>query len=252
MLMLNFLSEHIWLILFIAWGLPLTIYRSKFRKMVYQTDSWIINIKPVFWKELRGLFGNIYPENMQYKKFRNFYRFYLAVYVVLFATYSVVGQNSKEEKNMKKVEVGSKIPEFVLLDQNGNEFDIKSVLGKKNLVIYFYPKDDTPGCTKEACSFRDQYEDFKDVDAEVIGISSDDVESHKNFAEKYQLSFTLLSDTDGKVRKMFGVPTNLLGMIPGRVTYVVNKEGKVILLFNSQTKAEQHVTEALEVLKNLK
>jgi peroxiredoxin Q/BCP len=187
---------------------------------------------------------------MQYKKFRNFYRFYLAVYVVLFATYSVVGQNSKDENDMKKIEVGSKIPEFTLLDQNGNELDIKSVLGKKNLVIYFYPKDDTPGCTKEACSFRDQYEDFKDVDAEVIGISSDDVESHKNFAEKYRLSFTLLSDTDGKIRKMFGVPTNMLGMIPGRVTYVVNKKGEVILIFNSQTKAEQHVTEALEALKN--
>ena len=84
--MLTFISEHIWLILFIVWGLPLTIYRSKFRKMVYQTESWTINIKPVFWKELRGLFGNIYPENMQYKKFRNFYRFYLAVYVVLFAS----------------------------------------------------------------------------------------------------------------------------------------------------------------------
>ena len=249
MLMLHFITEHIWLILFIVWGLPLSIYRSKFRKMVYQTDSWIINIKPAFWKELKGLFGNIYPENMQYKKFRNFYRFYLAVYVVLFATYSVVGQNSKDENDMKKIEVGSKIPEFTLLDQNGNEFDINSVLGKKNLVIYFYPKDDTPGCTKEACSFRDQYEDFKDVDAEVIGISSDDVESHKNFAEKYRLSFTLLSDTDGKIRKMFGVPTNLLGMIPGRVTYVVNKEGIVIFIFNSQTNAEQHVSEALEALK---
>ena len=219
--------------------------------MVYQTDSWTINIKPVFWKELKALFGNIYPENMQYKKFRNFYRFYLAVYVVLFASYSLVGQNSKEENTMKKVVVGSKIPEFTLLDQNGNEFAINSVLGKKNLVIYFYPKDDTPGCTKEACSFRDQYEDFKDADAEVIGISSDDVESHKNFAEKYRLTFTLLSDTDSKVRKMFGVPTNLLGMIPGRVTYVVNKQGVVVLMFSSQTKAELHISEALDALKKI-
>jgi len=247
--MIAFLTEHIWLILFVVWGLPLTIYRSKFRKMVYQTDSWVINIKPVFWKELRGLFGNIYPENMQYKKFRNFYRFYLAVYIVLFASYSLVGQNQNEE--MKKVEVGSKVPEFKLLDQNGKLFDIDSVVGKKNLVIYFYPKDDTPGCTKEACSFRDSYEEFKDIDAEVIGISSDDVESHKNFAEKYGLTFTLLSDTDGKLRKRFGVPTNMLGMIPGRVTFVVDKTGTVIYIFNSQTQAEKHITEALAALKEI-
>lgn len=247
--MITFITEHIWLILFIVWGLPLTFYRSKFRKMVYQTDSWVINIKPVFWKELRGLFGNIYPENMQYKKFRNFYRFYLAVYIVLFAAYGLVGQNQNED--MKKIEVGSKIPEFKLLDQNGEMFDINSVLGKKNLVIYFYPKDDTPGCTKEACSFRDSYEEFKDHDAEVIGISSDDVESHKNFADKYGLTFTLLSDTDSKLRKRFGVPTNLLGMIPGRVTYVVDKTGTVIYLFNSQTKAEKHITEALAALEGI-
>ena len=246
---MQFFYENIWLILFIVWGLPLTIYRSKFRKIIYKTDSWTINIKPVFLKELKGLFGNIYPENMHYKKFRNFYRFYLAVYILLFGAYSLVGQNSKEEKNMKKVEVGSTIPNFVLLDQNGNEFDINSVLGKKNLVIYFYPKADTPGCTKESCSFRDSYEDFENADAEVIGISSDDVETHKKFAEKYQLHFTLLSDMDGKVRKMFGVPTNMFGILPGRVTYVVNKERKVIFTFNSQSQAEKHVEEALAALK---
>lgn len=247
--MINIITENIWLILFIVWGLPLTIYRSKFRKMIYRTDSWTINIKPVFIKELKGLFGNIYPENMKYKKFRNFYRFYLAVYALLFATYSLLGQNANNEKKMKKIEVGSAIPEFTLLDQHGNEFDIQSVLGKKNLVIYFYPKDDTPGCTKEACSFRDSYEEFKDIDAEVIGISSDDVESHKDFAEKYGLTFTLLSDTEQKVRKKFGVPTNMFGMLPGRVTYVVNKEGKVVFIFNSQSQAEKHVEEALAVLK---
>jgi peroxiredoxin Q/BCP len=217
--------------------------------MVYQTDKWIINIKPVFWKELKGLFGNIYPGNMEYKKFRNFYRFYLAVYVLLFAAYSLVGQTQNEE--MKKIEVGSKIPEFVLLDQNGKQFDINSVLGKKNLVIYFYPKDDTPGCTKEACTFRDSYEEFKDVDAEVIGISSDGVESHKKFAEKYGLTFTLLSDTDGKLRKRFGVPTNMLGILPGRVTYVVDKTGTVVFIFNSQTNSEQHITEALDALNKI-
>ena len=86
---MQFLKEYIWFILFLIWGLPLGYYRSRFRKIVYQTDRWIINIKPVFMKELKGLFGNIFPTNMQYLKFRNFYRFYLIVYLILFAAYMV-------------------------------------------------------------------------------------------------------------------------------------------------------------------
>lgn len=155
---------------------------------------------------------------------------------------------NKEENNMDKIIVNSKIPTFTLQDQNGQPFSIDSVLGKKNLVIYFYPKDDTPGCTKEACSFRDQYEDFANADAIVIGISSDDVESHKDFAEKYNLSFTLLSDVGGKLRKQFGVPTSFLGLLPGRVTYIVDKRGVVIHIFNSQMNATKHIDEALKAL----
>jgi peroxiredoxin Q/BCP len=86
---MEFILKNIWLLLFVVWGLPLGYYRSKFRKIVYQTDSWIINIKPVFLKEIKGLFGNIYPENLKYKKFRNFYLFYLIVYSILFATYII-------------------------------------------------------------------------------------------------------------------------------------------------------------------
>lgn len=153
---------------------------------------------------------------------------------------------------MTKLEVGHKVPQFSLKDQFGNPFHLDSVLGKKNLVIYFYPKDDTPGCTKEACSFRDQYEVFEEADAIVIGISSQSVESHLAFAEKYQLNFVLLSDEEKKVRKLFGVPSNLFGFIPGRVTYVVNKEGKVVLMFNSQMQAEKHVDEALRILQQMK
>jgi len=130
--------------------------------------------------------------------------------------------------NMKQVQKGSTVPQFALPDQNGKLFDIASVLGKKNLVIYFYPKDDSPGCTKEACTFRDQYEVFQEADAEIIGISSDDVESHRRFAEKYRLTYTLLSDEDGKVRKLFRVPSDLFGILPGRVTYVINKQGIVV------------------------
>ncbi|NOX85945.1 MAG: peroxiredoxin [Chlorobi bacterium] len=149
---------------------------------------------------------------------------------------------------MKKITVGSRIPGFTLQDQNGKPFAIDSVLGKKNLVIYFYPKDDTPGCTKEACAFRDQFEDFTNADALVIGISSDDVESHSKFMEKYNLRFTLLSDPDGKLRKQFGVPSSFFGLMPGRVTYVVNKEGVVIHIFNSQMNSEKHTEEALKAL----
>jgi peroxiredoxin Q/BCP len=115
-------------------------------------------------------------------------------------------------------------------------------------VIYFYPKDDTPGCTKEACSFRDSYEEFTDRNVKVIGISADDVESHKNFAKKYNLPFTLLADTKNEVRKLFGVKSNMLGLIPGRVTYVVNTGGEIIYIFDSQLKATKHISEALAAL----
>jgi thioredoxin-dependent peroxiredoxin len=152
----------------------------------------------------------------------------------------------------KKIEEGSQVPLFTLPDQNGKEFALKSVIGKKNLVIYFYPKDDSPGCTKEACSFRDQFEVFNEADAMIIGISGQSVESHKKFAEKYHLNFTLLSDEGDKLRKSFGVPENFMGMIPGRVTYVVDKSGKVVFVFNSQTQATKHVDEALRILKGLK
>ena len=81
------LFQHIWLILFVLWGIPLTFYRSKFRKIVYQTNSWLINVKPLFWKEIKALFTNMYPDNRAYLKFRNFYRFYLIVYFLLFIIY---------------------------------------------------------------------------------------------------------------------------------------------------------------------
>ncbi len=150
------------------------------------------------------------------------------------------------------IKVGSKIPDFSLTDQNGNIIHIADFIGKKKLVIYFYPKDDSPGCTKEACYFRDQFEVFREADAEIIGISGQSVESHKRFAEKYKLSFTLLSDKGNKVRKLFGVPANFLGMLPGRVTYIVDKNGIVLFVFNSQTQSAMHVDEALRILKEKK
>jgi len=251
---MNFITDNLWLILFVVWGLPLSIYRSKFRKLVYQTDNWIINIKPVFMKELKGLFGNIFPDNVAYRKFRNFYRFYLGIYFLLFFLYFNLAADSqtKNSKHMNSTEVGSLVPSFSLKDQNGQVFNIDSVKGKHNLVIYFYPKDDSPGCTKEACSFRDQFEVFKKEDAIIIGISGQSVKSHLEFAKKHRLNYTLLSDDGNKVRKSFGVPTSFLGLLPGRVTYIVDKKGKVVFVFNSQLNAEKHIEEALRILKGLK
>jgi thioredoxin-dependent peroxiredoxin len=147
------------------------------------------------------------------------------------------------------LQIGTKVPEFKLPDQSGKLFDIKDVLGRKFLVIYFYPKDDSPGCTREACTFRDQYEDFVKADAIVIGISSQSVESHVNFVEKYKLPFTLLSDTDNKVHDLFGVQSNTGGRIPGRVTFVIDKSGTIIYTFNSLTEPVKHVEEALKAIK---
>ncbi len=150
-----------------------------------------------------------------------------------------------------KVEVGDKVPEFSLKNQDNITINSAEFIGKNAMVIYFYPKDDTPGCTKEACKFRDEYEAFTDLDVKVIGISADDVESHKNFADKYNLPFMLLADTDNEVRKLFGVPKSMLGLLPGRVTYVVDKKGIIVHVFNSQFGAEKHITEALAKLKDL-
>jgi peroxiredoxin Q/BCP len=149
------------------------------------------------------------------------------------------------------IKKGDKCPVFTLTDQNGEEVNIKDFIGKRNLVIYFYPKDETAGCTAQACSFRDAYEDFKDVGAEVVGISSDSVNSHNAFAKNHNLPFVLLADQQKKVRKLFGVPTNLFGIIPGRVTYIIDKEGVVQGVFNSQMKFKQHVDEAKKILAGL-
>lgn len=150
-----------------------------------------------------------------------------------------------------KIKTGSKIPSFILPDQNGKEVNIDELIGKSNLVIYFYPKDDTPGCTAEACSFRDQFADFEDIGAKVIGISSDTVKKHREFAQKHNLPFTLLSDVNKRVRKAFGVPSDMLGLLPGRVTYVVDKKGVVRHVFNSQFNATKHVGEAAKILKQI-
>jgi thioredoxin-dependent peroxiredoxin len=145
---------------------------------------------------------------------------------------------------------GASAPDFTLNDQEGKPVTLSGFRGQKNVVVYFYPKDDTPGCTKESCAFRDQFTAFSDIGAEVLGISSDSEASHKAFAEKHRLPFRLLSDRGAKVRSAFGVPPTF-GLLPGRVTYVIDKQGVIRHAFNSQIHATQHVDEALQVLSKL-
>jgi peroxiredoxin Q/BCP len=149
-----------------------------------------------------------------------------------------------------KVKVGSVAPNFTLPSQSGEMVSLEDFLGHKPVVLFFYPKDDSPGCTKQACAFRDDYEEFGKLDAEVIGISSDSVESHRSFAAKHRLPYTLVSDEGAKVRKLYGVPYTL-GLFPGRVTYVIDREGIVRYIFSSQVGIDRHVEDALEALESI-
>jgi thioredoxin-dependent peroxiredoxin len=167
-------------------------------------------------------------------------------------SHGIIGLRTKDRKDTKdSVCVGSKAPDFTLPSQSGEMVNLRDFLGQKPVVLFFYPKDDTPGCTKQARAFRDGYEEFGKLDAEVIGISSDSVGSHKRFAAKHSLPFPLLSDEGGRVRKLYGVPSTL-GLFPGRVTYVVDAEGVVRHVFASQLGVEQHVEEARETLASIR
>ena len=149
------------------------------------------------------------------------------------------------------IQIGDHCPIFSLPDSLGKDIQVNDYLGQKILVLFFYPKDDTPGCTKEACAFRDAYADFVDLGCEVFGISSDAAATHQNFQQKHQLPYPLLSYSQKKVRQQFGVPGNLFGLIPGRVTYVIGLDGNVAGIFNSQTNPVCHINEALKVVKSL-
>ncbi|RLD75672.1 MAG: peroxiredoxin [Bacteroidetes bacterium] len=147
-----------------------------------------------------------------------------------------------------KLKIGDKAPSFSLPNQDGNLVTLESLIKNGVLVLYFYPKDDTPGCTAEACKFRDDYEIFKDNGAEVVGISSDSKESHIEFIKNHNLPFQLLSDKNGKIRKKFAVPKTF-GLIAGRVTYIINSNGRIIHIFNSQFNPQKHIDEAITVIK---
>jgi thioredoxin-dependent peroxiredoxin len=152
-------------------------------------------------------------------------------------------------RDKDKVKVGSVAPDFTLPSQAGEMVSLKDFSGRKPVVLFFYPKDDSPGCTKEVCAFRDNFEEFSKLDVQVIGISSDSVESHRRFAAKHDLSFPLLSDEGGNIRRLYGVPKTF-GLFPGRVTYVIDKEGVVRHVFSSQLSVQRHVQEALAALRS--
>jgi len=148
---------------------------------------------------------------------------------------------------MPAINVGDKAPPFEATLQDGSTFDSKTLLGRKSLVLFFYPKDNTPVCTQEACAFRDAYAQFVAADVEVAGVSSDSPESHRRFAARHALPFPIISDAGGALRRLFGVP-RAWGVFPGRVTYVIDKEGVVRMTYNATLAAEPHVRKALEAV----
>jgi peroxiredoxin Q/BCP len=148
------------------------------------------------------------------------------------------------------IKTGDKAPLFTLPDSEGHPVSLSDFIGKQNLVVYFYPKDESYGCTKEACSFRDSYDEFKEAGTEVIGISSDDEASHRSFAAHHRLPFILLSDPDGKVAEDYGVRRSM-GILPGRVTFVIDKEGLVRMNYSSQINMQKHIDEAIELIRKL-
>jgi thioredoxin-dependent peroxiredoxin len=147
--------------------------------------------------------------------------------------------------------VGDAAPDFELPSAIGETVRLSDFRGRSEVVLFFYPKDHSPACTVEACTFRDSHEAFREAGAEVIGISSDSSDSHRQFAERFRLPFVLLADTDGAVRARYGVPRTL-GLLPGRVTYLIDRDGIIRHIFSSQFQPWRHVTAALEVLKRLR
>jgi peroxiredoxin Q/BCP len=150
----------------------------------------------------------------------------------------------------RKVKVGDRAPDFTLPDQTGKPVRLRDLVGSQSVVLYFYPKDETPGCTAEARAFRSSYDRFAAAGAEVVGISSDSVASHRRFAAKQGLPFLLLSDRDGTIRDVYGVEKTL-GFLPGRVTFVIDQAGVVRHIYSSQLRATRHSLEALGALQAL-
>ncbi|MBX0332510.1 peroxiredoxin [Pontibacter sp. HSC-14F20] len=148
------------------------------------------------------------------------------------------------------VKIGDKAPDFELQRLDGGFFRLYDLLKTKNVVLYFYPKDSSTDCTKQACEFRDHYETFKELGTEVVCISYDKADAHKRFERMYRLPFTLLSDCDAQIRNLYGVPRKF-GIMPGRSIYVIDKKREVQYVFNSLSKPAEHVQQVLDVLYDI-
>jgi len=151
---------------------------------------------------------------------------------------------------MNMLHAGDRAPEFTVTAADGQRVSLADFRRNHTVVIFFYPRDNTSICTQEACAFRDAYEDFVQVGAVIIGVSSDSNESHQSFAAEYRLPYIMLADIDGSLRRMFGVPNSLL-ILPGRVTYVIDREGIVRHVFNALLQGKQHMEEALRIVREL-
>ena len=153
--------------------------------------------------------------------------------------------------DQNEIQIGKPAPDFVLPCSTGEPIRLSDFRGKSEVVLFFYPKDNSPACTAQACSFRDHYEAFRDAGAEVIGISSDSEASHERFARFWKLPFFLVSDDKGEVRARYGV-SRTLGLFPGRVTYLIDREGVIRHIFSSQFQPGRHVSEMLEALRKMR
>jgi peroxiredoxin Q/BCP len=149
------------------------------------------------------------------------------------------------------VTIGDEAPEFELMDSTDRPVRLSDFRGNRVVVLYFYPKDFTPGCTVEACGFRDNYTDFVAAGAVVIGVSQDDPKTHAAFQATHKLPFTLVSDPRGAVAKLYGVKKTM-GLVPGRTTFVIDQDGKVQHVFSSQLRPNKHVASALDLIRRLR
>lgn len=147
------------------------------------------------------------------------------------------------------LKAGEKAPDFEAVSDDGSVVKLSEVLKEREVILYFYPKDETPGCTAEACSFRDEWESIREMNAEVLGVSSDSTESHKKFKEHHNLQFTLLSDPKKEIRVKYDVKGSIM---PPRTTFVISKDGTIAHVFNSQINAKRHVKEAIGALQKIR
>ncbi len=156
-----------------------------------------------------------------------------------------------ERETVRVLEVGSKAPDFTLEDQNGQPVHLADRIGRNVIVLFFYPKDNSAGCTAEACAFRDSYQDFQDAGADVIGISGGTTETKQQFVSKNRLPYTLVTDPDGAIAQAYRIGKGFLGLWSGRVTFVIDRDGIIRHRFESNINMDAHTHEALKIVRKL-